>query len=195
MCRLVFVCFTLLVISACASGPDFNFDYSLERDYSILKTYRWYDDVYDSKEAKFRSYNSSDKRIRKYIDRELKAKGYRQLENGKGDFLVNYHVSKQEKYSSNQFNDYYGRGVHGSVATGTMGSAVSIGYSTGSKPRTYKEGTVVIDFIESAENKIIWRGIAEGRLPKSLSNAKRNQIASEVSKELIGAFPPDNSKS
>ena len=183
----------LLLMTACASGPAYNYDYALDRDYTTLKTYRWYDDVYASKEAEYRSYNSSDKRIRKYIDRELKAKGYRQKNSGQADFLVNYHVSKQERYSSQQFNNYYGSngGVHGSVATGTRGSAVSIGYTSGNgKPRTYKEGTVMIDIISGSDNKIIWRGVAEGRLPKSLSQAKRNQIANTLSKEMIGAFPP-----
>lgn len=191
MFRIVSMVFTVLLITSCASGPEYNYDYALDRDYSTLKTYRWYDDVYPSKEAEYRSYNSSDDRIRKYIDRELKAKSYRQISTGQADFLINYHVSKQEKYSSQQFNDYYGGGVHGAVATGTMGTAVSIGYSSGNgQPRTYKEGTVMIDIISAADNKIIWRGVAEGRLSKSFSRAKRNQLADTLAKEMLGAFPP-----
>ncbi|WP_101759014.1 DUF4136 domain-containing protein [Oceanicoccus sp. KOV_DT_Chl] len=191
MLQILKTVFLVMLIAACANGPELNYDYLLDRDYSLLKTYRWYDDVYSSKEAEYRSYNASDKRVRTYIDRELIAKGYRLLNEGKSDFLINYHISKQERYSNSQFNDYYDRGMHGAVSTGTMGTAVAVGYSSGNnEPRTYKEGTVVIDILATADNKIIWRGIAEGRLPKELSQAKRNHIANELAKEMLAEFPP-----
>ena len=184
---LTVLSFTLF-LSGCASGPDIFIDYSTSTDFSHYKTYRWYDDVMSSKEADYRQYNSQDKRVRKYFNKELERLGYRAVNSGEPDFLINYHISKQENLQIDQFSQYSSKGVHGSVAAGTYGQSVSIGYSSGSKPRVYKDGTVVIDIINTAKSEVAWRGIAEGRLPKDLSPKKRDQIAFNLSKKLLGEF-------
>lgn len=179
----------ILTLSACASQPDYYIDFNEKIDFSSLKTYRWYDDVHPSKEAEYRKYNSSDKRVRTYVDRELDAKGFQAKTVGQTDFWMNYHVSKQDHMKIDTFSGYP-QGMHGSAGVGTYGSAVSIGYSSGPTVRTYREGTVVLDVIDTRDNKIIWRGIAEGRLKKSLTPSDKNRIAAEVSRELLADFPP-----
>lgn len=182
-----------LGLAACSNTPELSFDYSTETDFAAYQSYRWYDDVVPSREAEYREFNSQDKRVREYFGNELKRLGYREQSNDKPDFLVNYHISKQDHLMVSQFSHYDDRGVHGSVAAGTYGSAVSIGYSTGSKPRTYKEGTVVMDIIDADSMQLVWRGIAEGRLPREMSPGKRNQIVAALSRELLQDFPPQPS--
>jgi hypothetical protein len=81
----------------------------------------------------------------------------------------------------NSFNSYDQPGVHGGVATGTYGTSVAIGVSTGSSgPTYYKEGTIVIDIIDVASNSVVWRGVADGRLPKDMGLSKRNEIIREI---------------
>jgi len=101
-------------------------------------------------------------------------------------------VSKEERCSAKQFNNYYDGGVHGGVSTGSYGSSVAIGCSTGGgKPKTHAEGTVVIDLLSSETKGLIWRSIAEGRLPKKLSPSIRDNAADLLSKEMFSAFPPE----
>lgn len=189
--RKITVVFVILcALAACSNQPNYIIDQNERFDFSQLKTYRWYDDVYSSKEGEFRRYNSSDKRIRSYVDRELTHKGLREdRADNTGNFLVNYHISKQEHTKINNYSGYP-QGMHGAAGVGTYGSAVAIGYSSGPSVKVYKEGTVVIDVIDTVSNKLVWRGIAEGRMKSSLTQSDKDHIASEVSRELLTDFPP-----
>lgn len=182
----------LCLLTACSSQPSYVIDHSEKFDFSQLKTYRWYDDVYTSAASEYRHYNSSDKRIRSYVDRELTQKGLRERHSGTGDFLVNYNISKQEHVSIDNFSNYP-PGMHGGVGVGNYGSAVVVGYSNSSNVKVYKEGTVVIDVIDAQSKKVVWRGIAEARMKKSMSQQDKDHIASEISRELLTDFPPTTS--
>jgi hypothetical protein len=50
---------------------------------------------------------------------------------------------------------------------------------------------VVIDLLSSETKGLIWRSIAEGRLPKKLSPSIRDNAADLLSKEMFSAFPPE----
>jgi hypothetical protein len=180
----------LCLLGACSNQPNYVIDQKESFDFSPFKTYRWYDDVNSSTEGEFRRHNSSDKRIRSYMDRELTAKGLRETRaNDTGDFLVNYHISKQEHTRINNYSGYP-QGMHSAVGLGTYGSAVAVGYSSGPSVKVFKEGTVVIDVIDTKSNKLVWRGIAEGRMKSTLSQKDKDHIASEISRELLTDFPP-----
>ncbi len=190
------VCVALVVclLAACASNePTVNTDYDADFDFNQLQNYRWYADAYPSKEEEFRSHNDSYQRVRGAIDDYLQGRGYRQLTQGRADFLINYHVSVQENVRIDQFARYPEGGVHGGVSTGTYGSSVAIGYSTPNHGvRSYKEGTAVIDIVDVGTNRVIWRGIAEGKMSKKVDLANRRQVTREVVKLLLGQFPPQH---
>lgn len=177
-------------LAGCASQPEFFLDYDREFAFETLRTYRWYDDAHPSKTAEYRQYNASDRRVRTYVDRELQRSGFEEVAYGPADFLVNYSISREEKTSISSFAGYPQPGVHGGVGVGSYGSAVSLGYSSGPSVKTYKEGTVVIDVIDTREDQIVWRSLAEGRLQKSLSHSEKDALASKLARELMAEFPP-----
>lgn len=179
-----------LNLAACASKPSYTIDHDANTDFSRYQTYLWYDDVHPSKQADYRHYNSSDKRVRTYVDRELKQKGLRESSTSSADVWVNYSISKEDHMQVDSSSGYPSAGMHGAVGVGTYGSGVSIGYSSGPSVKKYQEGTVVLDVIDTQSGKIVWRGIAEGRLKDSLSIKDKNRIASEVSREMLAEFPP-----
>ncbi|MFT4823209.1 MAG: hypothetical protein ACJAUG_002392 [Halioglobus sp.] len=183
------IVFTTLV-GGCATKATFEVDFDEYRDFSSYKSFRWYDDVHPSKEADYRQYNSSDARVRDHVDTYLLEKGFKLLRSGAGDFWVNYHISKQSHMNISNFSGYPSAGAHGAVSAGSYGSAVAVGYSSGPSVKKYKEGTVVIDIIDAQSSKIVWRGIAEGRLPKKMDRAVRNKTAAVVTRELLDGFPP-----
>ncbi|MBM69412.1 MAG: hypothetical protein CME43_08045 [Haliea sp.] len=180
----------LFALAGCSNQPSFTVDYADDADFSSFRSYRWYDDIHGSELAEYRQYNSSDKRVRTYVDRELKAHGLRESTTERADVWVNYHISKEQQMRIDSFSRYPSAGMHGGVGVGTYGSAVSLGYSSGPSVRTYKEGTVVLDIIDARSSKIVWRGIAEGRLKENLSINDKNRVASEVAAELLADFPP-----
>ena len=180
----------LLLLAGCSNQPSFTVDYAESADFSGFRSYRWYDDIHGSELAEYRQYNSSDSRVRTYVDRELKAKGLRESTTNRADVWVNYHISKEQHMNIDNFSRYPSVGMHGGMGVGTYGSAVSLGYSTGPSVRTYNEGTVVLDIIDTATSKVIWRGIAEGRLKNDMSINDKNRVASEVATELLADFPP-----
>lgn len=182
------------LLAACTSAPTYDVDYAHDTNFSRYSSYRWFDDDHPSQAADYRQYNASDKRVRTYVDRELKRKGLRPGAAGTADVWVNYHIAKQHQVRIDSFAGYPSQGLYGGAGVGTYGAGVSIGYSSGPSVREYDEGTVVLDIIDTRSGKIVWRGIAEGRLKDSLSQQDKNRIAAEVSRELLADFPPSPGK-
>lgn len=184
---------TALVIATlcgCANKATIATDYFEGTDFSGYKTYRWFDDVHPSRTAEYRSYNSSDKLMRETVNATLRQKGLLPATTEESDFLINYRLSADEKMDMNAY--YNQPGVHGGLATGTYGSSVALGVSLGGGPIYYKDGTIVLDILDAQTNAVVWRGVAEGRLPKDadMSLNKRNQIIREVVPSILESFPP-----
>ena len=52
------------------------------------------------------------------------------------------------------------------------------------------DGKAVFDVIDIRTGKIVWRGVAEGRLKNNMSKADREQLTITVVHELLKQFPP-----
>ena len=176
----------LALFAGCADKPTYDVDYDQSFPFAEYKTYRWYDDDHNSRESQYRRYNSSDQRVRNTADQELMQRGLRQGARGQADFWVNYHVTKRQtqKISGQE------QGMHGGVAAGTYGRSVSVGYSSGQSVKTYEDGTAMFDVIDIKTGRIVWRGVAEGRLKNNMSKADREQLTITVVHELLKQFPP-----
>lgn len=180
----------LSLFAACSTNkPLLIVDYDHAADFSRLKTYRWYDDVYESRDANYRQYNSSDKRVRNHVDQELRNRGFVETYDSP-DFIVNYSISREEKREVSNIANYPPAGVHGGATAGTYGAGASLSYSSGPSVKTYREGTFVLDVIDTRDDRIVWRGLAEGRFTKKLSLGEKEQLAAEISAELLADFPP-----
>jgi hypothetical protein len=187
---LCLICALLLGGTGCANQPSYGFDYDRSFDFSQLKTYRWYDDVVPSREADYRQYNSSDKRIREAVAAEMRQHGIVESRTGQADFLINYSIAREEQRVERISG--YDRGMHGGAAIGTYGSAVSVGYSTGPSVRVYTEGTALLDVIDVKTMSLVWRGTAQGRLKDDRTMADKRRATVAVARELLAEFPPSS---
>jgi len=176
----------LILFAGCVDKPTYDVDYDQSFPFAEFKTYRWYDDDHNTRESQYRRYNSSDQRVRNTADQELMQRGFRQGAQGQADFWVNYHVTKRQtqKISGQE------QGMHGGVAAGTYGRSVSVGYSSGQSVKTYEDGTAMFDVIDIKTGRIVWRGVAEGRLKNNMTKADREQLTITVVHELLKQFPP-----
>ena len=129
-----------------------------------------------------RSGEAAGERARKAVHnlRESKDEG--------ADFWINYTVSKQRQQIIHSTG--YDKGMHGGVSAGSYGNSVMVGYSSGPSVREYDEGTAILDVIDASTQKIVWRGIAEGRLKDHPTMSERYKATTAVASELLGDFPP-----
>ena len=176
----------LLILSGCADKPTYEIDYDQSFTFTQYQSYRWYDDDHASRESQYRRQNSSDQQVRSVANAELMTRGFKETTRGNADFWVNYHVTKRQtqKITGQE------QGMHGGVGVSNYGKSVSLGYSSGPSVKTYEDGTAVFDVIDVRTNKIVWRGVAEGRLKNKMSYADKQELRVTVLHELLSAFPP-----
>lgn len=131
-------------------------------------------------------------RIKQAIAGELGKRGLRQVDNSP-DFLVTTHTFV-EQAERTVYDTYGGPGYAYPYAVGYRGRFLPINYGAWytpayySAPRTeqYREGTLVIDFIDARTNNLVWRGsMADpvddpGRLGSEFSKS---------AKEILDKFP------
>ena len=181
LARLTSIC-SFLIISAC-SGIPVSQDFEQGFDFSNLQTFAW-DANEDGQWGIASSNELVDRRIRSAIESTLTSRRFSQADAAKADFLVFYNVVVDQRIRSNN--------VSGGVSIGrsSRGRHGSIGISTGSQIRTYEQGTLLIDVIDVANDKLVWRGSSAQALP-DLSDPQRltDHINATVA-AILEQFPP-----
>ena len=171
-----------LVLSAC-SGIPVSQDFEQGFDFSDLKTFAW-DANEDNQWGIAESNELVDRRIRSAIENTLTTRQFSQTSSAQADFLVLYNVVIEQRIRSSN--------VSGGVAVGRSSRSRhgSISLSTGSQIRTYEQGTLLIDVIDVASDKLVWRGVSSQALP-NLSDPQRltDHINATVG-AILAQFPP-----
>jgi hypothetical protein len=180
--RLISMALMIALLGAC-SGIPVSQDFEQGFDFSGLKTFAW-DANEDNQWGLTDSNELVDRRIIAAIENTLTTQQFSQVDRDKADFLVLYNVEVDQRISSSN--------VSGGVSMGrsTRGRHGSIGISTGSQVRTYEQGTLLIDVIDVASDKLVWRGVSAQALP-DLSDPQRltDHINATVA-AVMAQFPP-----
>jgi hypothetical protein len=171
-----------LTITAC-SGIPVSQDFEQGFDFTGLKTFAW--EANEENQWGIASSNELvDRRVRSAIESTLTGRQFSQVDAAQADFLVLYNITVDQRISSSN--------VSGGVSVGrsSRGRHGSIGVSTGSQVRTYEQGTLLIDVIDVASDKLVWRGTSSQALP-DLSDPQRltDHINATVAK-ILEQFPP-----
>ena len=58
----------------------------------------------------------------------------------------------------------------------------------------YEEGTLLVDFFEAKNQKLVWRGTAKGALSDNPSQEKKMEAINSVIAEMLAPFPPTSNK-
>ncbi len=149
---------TALIFLISCSSISVNQDYDPAFDFSKLKTYGFIPIPADAGIDQL-SANKLDAAIKN----ELGAKGYTIAE--KPDFGVALMFSSQTKTDIQSYGYGYGYGGWGRPGM----------YGTGGVDVTqYQQGTLIIDIIDMANQKLVWRGTGSGAMSDSPSVEKRN---------------------
>jgi hypothetical protein len=165
----------LLALAGCASLPDITTDHDPAADFSRYQTYSW-------RERPDEASPLMRPRIVAAIDQQLAARGWRQVPDG-GDVALAAHVATRTEQSLDTFYDgpfWGGWGWHGGWGFGA-------GYSR-ARTRTYTVGTLVVDMFDARTRQAIWRGTAEGTVPKT--PAKSVEHLDYAVRKMFETFPP-----
>jgi hypothetical protein len=107
----------------------------------------------------------------------MAAQGIREVAaSGKPDLAVVPHLRQQKAYSVQQYSQWgYGGGVwpYGAGYYGMWAGAPS----TSTMINSYDEGTLILDFVDTSNKKLVFRGVGTGTMGSPEDNAKKIQEA------------------
>ena len=183
-----------------ACSPRVNVEQSANVNFSRYRTFDFADTEVKTngdRNPLLRSSITQD-RIKQAIAGELAKRGLRQVDSNP-DMLVTTHTYV-EQAERTVYDTYGGPGYAYPYSVGYRGAFLPINYgywytpSYYSAPRTeqYREGTLIIDFIDRRTNNLVWRGsMADpvddpGRLGSDFSKS---------AKEILDKFPVAEKKS
>ena len=189
MTRIPALCLFLLTATACSSAKV-GYDYDPGANFTAYHTYDWV--AGEPEKTGDRRADSSDVeiRIRTAIAAQLLQKGYTKPASGQPDFYVTYHIGVNN-LTPDTSTQYFSKGMAGhpsvhSVDTRTMGKK----QEEVNQPPSYMTGTLMVDVIDAASQKLVWRGTAAGEIDLGLTSRERDERMRTITREMFSHFPP-----
>jgi len=171
------------LLTACASGPDIRSDYDRSVDFSAFQTYNFFNPMGIENPNYSTIYGSI---FREAISREMEARGYTMSDDP--DVLLNVSARLQEKTKVSTYNDPYPMGYYG-YRRGFYDPWMGYGYGTSTHVSQYTEGTVNIDMVDARAKRMVWEGVAVGRLKEGRSNEEVRQAINDGVATMFEGFP------
>jgi hypothetical protein len=173
-----------LLLAAC--GIPVKQDYDPAADLHALHSFNWQSAVQKPTGNELTDNTLLDSRIRAAVERELLAKGHRKVETTP-DYQVAYSYTVQDRIERDPYDSRVGVGV--GVGRGSRGGFGSIGFDFG-KDRDYEQDTLIIDILNPANGKLLWRGFARQRLVWQSDPEKSTARTNEAVAAILSKFPP-----
>ena len=164
------------LMAACASKPTIRSNQDPAADFSKFQTYGYFDEV-TGRAATYDSFAT--RYIKNAIDHEMQLRGFKK--SNEPQLLINTHVQTKDKVQVNETptgGGYYGYryGMYG------WGAGVSTTVDN------YTEGTLNVDAVDVASKKLVWEGIAVGRIHEKARDDPQPAI-NEVVRQIFERFP------
>jgi hypothetical protein len=169
---LFFAVGLVLVLPSCSS-ITVSYDYDKTANFSAYKTY-----AYTPEALSLAVGDLNRDRIIAAIDAEMAARGITKSDTP--DALIDLLVKAQERVTATATNSggYYGRyGYGGGFST------TNIDYNQ------YVDGTLFINLIDKASEKMVWQGRGTKTLDENASPEKRESNIKNAVKMIYGKFP------
>jgi hypothetical protein len=182
--RLALFSAASLLLAGCASKPTIETDYDPTVDFSQYKTYAFFNPMGIENPNYSSIYGSI---FRDAISKEMESRGYRQSDNP--DLLINVSGRLQDKTKVTTTSDPYMAGGYYGYRRGAYGAWGGYGYGTTTHVSNYTEGTVNVDIVDRAQKRMVWEGVAVGRVnEKRTSDETRANIYAGI-KEMFAGYP------
>jgi hypothetical protein len=143
-------------------------DYDHSIDFAQYRTYRWAPTKLPERQGLRAEHSLLEARIKRAADRELAARGLQRRERGPVDLLVVFYASRRHRVE-----------VYPSYAYPPRWR--------GTRVHHYREGTIVLDFVDKHLDQMVWRGWATGVLGRPEDAEQR---INEAVVKILDRFPP-----
>jgi hypothetical protein len=172
-----------LSVSACGSGSKKVFiktEHEPDAAFELYVDYRWVPEDREWTYPLFLRYPEIPRVIQSSVDRELALKGFRRLDQGKADFLVAVSVSIEDVtvVTTHRYQGW-SHGYNRSRMTNTR---------MGTRLDKMPEGTLVLEVIDAASERVVWQGRAAGVIVDrgSIDEGVKGAVV-----RMLAAFPPE----
>ncbi len=167
-----------LALAACATGPTVRTDYDPTANFAQYRTWGWYSPI-AMEQSGYSSWISE--RIKANVQREMEARGYR-FDAKSPDLKVNFQAAVQERSSVYSMPRSDIAWAYSYRARSYV--AVPVWYDE-AVVNNYTEGTLTIDLVDAAKNRLVWTGDAIGRIGSRRTPEER---AVDIDQSVAGIF-------
>ncbi|MFV0483624.1 MAG: DUF4136 domain-containing protein [Bacteroidales bacterium] len=178
----------MLVLFLGVASAQVNSDYDKSYDFSKVKTYKFL----GWEKSSDKNITATDKAaILSAFERELEARGLTKVENGKADLAITLFAVVNKGESKSAYTTFtggygyhsigwgWGPGFWGGPGFGTATTDIDTEY--------YNEGTLVIDFFDTASKKLVYESLIKGEVNDNA--AKRASRAPKKIHKVMRKFP------
>jgi len=180
---LVSILIGALLVTGCSSGPDIRTDYDRGADFSKYKTYNFFNPLsidnpgYTTIHAQL---------FRDALSREMESRGYVKSDNP--ELLLNVSGKLQDKTDVRTYSDPVPAGYYG-YRRGRYGAWGGYAYNTSTHVSQYTEGTINVDMVDVKANRMIWEGVAVGRLKEDRTSEELRENINRGVASMFAEFP------
>jgi len=182
--RLVILASSVVVLASCASKPTIESDYDHTVDFSQYKTYNFFSPLGIENPNYSSIYGSI---FRDAIGKEMESRGYTKSDNP--DLLINVSGRLQDKTKVTTTSDPYMSGGYYGYRRGAYGAWGGYGYGTTTHVSNYTEGTVNVDMVDRALKRMVWEGVAVGRVKEKRTNDETRQNIYSGIQDMFAGYP------
>ena len=184
MTRWVSLAAGALLIASCASKPTIQTDYDHTIDFSQYKTYAFFNPMGIENPNYSSIYGSI---FREAISREMESRGYTKSDNP--DLMINVSGRLQDKTKVTTTSDPYMSGGYYGYRRGAYGAWGGYGYGTQTHVSQYTEGTVNVDMVDRTLKRMVWEGVAVGRVNEKRTNEESRTNINAGIQEMFAGYP------
>jgi hypothetical protein len=181
--RSLLVGAAILLLAACASKPTIQTDYDQTIDFSQYRTFGFFKPMCIENPNYSSIYGAI---FRDAIGKEMESRGYVQADNP--DLMINVSGRLQDKTRVTTVSDPYVGGYYG-YRHGYYGAWGGYGYGTSTHVSEYTEGTINVDIVDRERKRMVWEGVAVGRVNEKKSSDERRESIYTGIRDMFAAYP------
>lgn len=164
-------------LAACASGPKVRADADPSANFASYRTFGFFEQLATDK-SKYSTMLTT--RLKDAARRELQSRGLQEA--AQPQLLVNFNTNVENRtdVQSTTSTGFYG---YRSGMYGAWGAYPQDVYTT-----HYQEGTLAIDVVDASKSQLVWQGVAQARLTKTMLENPGETIDSVVA-DIFAKYP------
>ena len=172
----------IALLAGCATGPRITTEADPEANFASYRTFGFYSPLAIEKEG----YSSAaSERMKAAARAEMEARGY-VFTTERPDLWLNINAYTQQRTDvtsmpSVDYAYYYSYRARGYYVVPYWRDRTDV--------YRYTEGTLNVDLVDVERNRLVWEGIAVGRVSREKDPAKRDARINETMAEIFAEYP------